>query len=41
MDDQPSSLTYNPAFEIIPLEDRLADDGVGKLYELVLLQRAL
>ena len=37
----PNPLAYDPAFEEKPLEERLIDEGVGKLYELILRQRAL
>ena len=31
----------NPIFEKKPLKERIVDDGIGKLFELVLKQRAL
>ena len=40
-ESEPNPLADNPAFEEIPLEERLVDDGISQLFELILLQRAL
>ena len=37
----PNPLAKNSAFEEKPIKDRIADDGIGKLLEVILKQRYL